>query len=390
MSKIRPSRNFMYSQQVQYAPNGIRTTHDMYEHLEKTLHPEKLAVIMHNKDKGEQDHFQAMITFKNARSVNAIAKAVQDKPQYFEIWDKNINNGFSYLIHATKESRKKGDHQYDPEEVVANFDYPVLINKISKEVSGKKGHRASNVDILLDALYEGNLTRADVEQRLSGSEYGKHQPQLEKVWAKRLQKNAEEWRKQAIAEGKTLQVIWIYGMAGTGKTSLAKDIAGKHTESFYMSGSSRDPFQGYAGESTIILDELRPHRIEYDDLLKITDPRSIEHGVMAPARYADKALACGLIIITSPYNARLFYEEQFGLRRDINGRCIENDIDPFEQLHRRITLTIRMTDSEILRAEYDPNHLKYIPDKKTAKENLYSSGKRDPEDKSGELFDSLI
>lgn len=390
MSKIRPSRNFMYSQQVQYAPNGIRTTHDMYEHLEKTLHPEKLAVIMHNKDKGEQDHFQAMITFKNARSVNAIAKAAQDKPQYFEIWDKNINNGFSYLIHATKESRKKGDHQYDPAEVVANFDYPTLINKISKEVSGAKNHRKSNVDILLDALYEGNLTRADVEQRLSGSEYGKNQPQLEKVWAKRLQKNAEEWRNQAIAEGKTLQVIWIYGMAGTGKTSLAKDIAGKHMGSYYMSGSSRDPFQLYAGQSCIILDELRPRRIEYDDLLKITDPRSIEHGVMAPARYADKALACDLIIITSPYDPRFFYEEQFGLRRDINGRCTDNDIDPFEQLHRRITLVIYMTEDEILRTEYDPYNLKYVPDRKTVKDNPYSTDARAAVDISGALFESMV
>ena len=118
-----------------------------------------------------------------------------------------------------------------------------------------------------------------------------------------------------------------------------------------MSGSSRDPFQLYAGQSCIILDELRPRRIEYDDLLKITDPRSIEHGVMAPARYADKALACDLIIITSPYDPRFFYEEQFGLRRDINGRCTDNDIDPFEQLHRRITLVIYMTEDEILRTE---------------------------------------
>ena len=49
---------------------------------------------------------------------------------------------------------------------------------------------------------------------------------------------------------------------------------------------------------------------------------------MAPARYADKALACDLIVITSPYDPRFFYEEQFGLRRDINGRCTDNDIDP--------------------------------------------------------------
>ena len=390
MSKIRPSRNFMYSQQVQYAPNGIRTTHDMYEHLEKTLHPEKLAVIMHNKDKGEQDHFQAMITFKNARSVNAIAKAAEDKPQYFEIWDKNVNNGFSYLIHATKESRKKGDHQYDPEEVVANFDYPALINKISKEVSGKKGHRASNVDVLLDALYEGNLTRADVEQRLSGSEYGKHQPQLEKVWAKRLQKNAEEWRKQAIAEGKTLQVIWIYGLAGTGKTSLAKEIAEKHTESYYMGGSSRDPFQGYAGQSCIILDELRPRRMVYDDLLKITDPHSIEHGVMAPSRYYDKALASDLIIITSPYDPRVFYEEQFNLRRDIKGRCIDNEVDPFAQLHRRISLTILMTDDKIFHTEYNSEDIRYVRDITTAKVNPYSTEARASVDISGDLFESMV
>lgn len=65
-------------------------------------------------------------------------------------------------------------------------------------------------------------------------------------------------------EGKRVQVIWIYGPAGTGRTWLAKEYAAKANQPFYISGSSRDIFQTYAGEHTLIMDEFRPYTIQYE------------------------------------------------------------------------------------------------------------------------------
>ena len=64
-----------------------------------------------------------------------------------------------------------------------------------------------------------------------------------------------------------IQVIWIYGPSGCGKTSLAKEYAQKKDQPYFISVSTRGVFQGYNGEHTLILDELRPGVITYADLL---------------------------------------------------------------------------------------------------------------------------
>ena len=81
-----------------------------------------------------------------------------------------------------------------------------------------------------------------------------------------------------------VESVWIFGPAGTGKSTLAKLYAKRKGEPFFVSGSTRDIFQGYEGKHTVILDELRPSSIPYADLLRITDPYAMEHEVMAPSR----------------------------------------------------------------------------------------------------------
>ena len=83
-----------------------------------------------------------------------------------------------------------------------------------------------------------------------------------------------------------VESVWIFGPAGTGKSTLAKLYAKRKGEPFFVSGSTRDIFQGYEGKHTVILDELRPSSIPYADLLRITDPYAMEHEVMAPSRYS--------------------------------------------------------------------------------------------------------
>lgn len=82
----------------------------------------------------------------------------------------------------------------------------------------------------------------------------------------------------------------------------------------------------------------------------------------------DKALACDLIIVTSPYNPWDFYKKIFGDK--------ETNIDRFEQLKRRIALTIKMTDTNISKAEYDSSQKAYVEVAGSVRSNPYSSTSR--------------
>ena len=205
---------------------------------------------------------------------------------------------------------------------------------------------------MLDALYSGVLSREEVESRLTGSQLAHFKRQIDIVWAKVMQSHAAKWRKEMAAQGKQVTVIWLYGPAGAGKTRLAREIAERRQELYYVSGSSRDIFESYAGEHTIILDELRPKVMTYQDLLRILDPFGIGSNVKAPSRYYDKPLAADLIIVTSPYAPYGFWMEQFSVIVKHQGRAYKQTLadqgpDGFAQLDRRVSATIMVQPGTI-------------------------------------------
>lgn len=379
ISSLR-GRGIMYAQQLKYSP--YKDIDSLYNGIEK-LDPKRFAVIIHDKDIDkhgnlEEKHFQAMIEFKNPRYLTAIAKALGDKPEFFEIWDsQTISNGFAYLTHRTTKAKTK--YQYDPLEVKANFDYPAELKRITSQV--EKAKHPSKVEDLLDGLYDGTLCRKDVENHMTGSQYGKNCKKIEDIVAKRLRQEAEEFCKNRIKSGKPLEVIWIYGKSGTGKTSLAKKIAEQKECPYYLSGSSRDIFQAYKGEHTVILDEFRAGMIMYADLLKILDPYG--EMVMAPSRYHDKYLACDLIIFTSPYSPiEYYYEEVKGV----------SSIETLEQLQRRISLTLYLDESYIYLAEYFRLAEDYILSNYHKKQNIFSrtARKNDLNFNADKMFQKLF
>lgn len=372
LSNTRPLRakNMMYEQQLQYLP--AQTVDKLIDLIQNKLKPKKYAVILHEKDtdddgKPKAPHVHAMMSFDNARSLASVAKLLGDKPQYVEVWAGNSHNGYAYLTHRT--DKAKGKYQYNPEDVIANFDYSQELIKIAQEVTSKK--QSANIKILLDALLDGSITKAELEKQLTGSQYGRYANQIEKVWAKRLVIQAEQWRKQMKEQGKQIRVIWIYGSSGTGKTTLAKAYAEKEDRPYYITGSSRDIFQNYTGEHTLIMDELRPNMISYADLLRILDP--FESNKMLPSRYQDKALACDLIIITTPFDPLAFYRQIFGYDSALPYPLRRSNTDSFGQLLRRITLMIEMNEYWIAPMEYDGNNDTFNPIQSASRQNPYSS-----------------
>ena len=385
MGKAIRCKNMMYVQQVQHLPTKIADKDKLIAVIENELRPQRYAIILHDKDTNEDGTpeapgYHVMLCFENARSITATAKRLGDKPQNITKWNGDANNGFSYLIHRTRDAQKK--HQYDPSEVIANFDFASLMQEIEDKLKLKQQKTQAGVNFtieeLLNALYTGVLSKEEVEKHLTGAQYGRFKHQIEEVWAKRLRNLADEWRQEMAAQGRKVNVVLIYGPTVAGKTILAKAYAEQIGQSYYISGSSRDPFERYVGEHTLIMDELRPNIIPYQDLLRLLDPYGAQ--VVAPARYSDKAIACDTIIITSPYDPVSFYF----------GQKAVNCVDSFHQLLRRIELILTMDVNYIYPVHFNKHVINYYGGKLEPIPGMAAPNPYSHQDDAGNAKDNAV
>ena len=132
-----------------------------------------------------------------------------------------------------------------------------------------------------------------------------------------------------------MEVYWIYGKSGVGKSTLAKTLCHNQKWSFAVSSSSNDPLQDYNGQDALILDDFRPTGWTKSDVLKMLDNHTSSS---IKSRYQNKQ-TCYLraIIITtvhSPY--------------EIWNTWDNGSKEPYDQLYRRIRYNIEMyrDDSE--------------------------------------------
>ena len=341
------ARNVMFVQQIDYFKTS--NIQSIIKELTDVLKPIRFAGILHDKDIGSDGtavapHIHLILQFESARSLNNLAKLTSQPIQCFEQWRGSINNAYSYLVHHTSSDQDK--YQYSPKEVIANFDYLLLLDTIERNVTKRyEINDTMIIDNLLDLLYTGDITKSEIEQRLTGSQYAKARQKIETVYLKRLETQAELWRQEMIDKNEIVTIIWLFGKAGTGKTRLARQYAEQYDLNYFITGSIRDPFQQYNLEHVIILDELRPHQFDYSDLLKMFDPYNVK--AMASSRYFDKPLLANIYIITSPYSPYDFFLELTKKRKT-------SHIDSWGQLMRRLSLVVEVKKEHLQFYKYEP------------------------------------
>lgn len=249
------------------------------------------------------------------------------KTQMLQKVRKGWNNALSYLVHRTEGAVNDGKHLYELKEVTANFDYSTTIGVIEEQVEEKK----TRIDEVIEKINTLECRRYNIYDYISIEDYTKKGNKLKIDTAF----SYVEVRLQAERKDRDMEVYWIYGKPGVGKSTLAKTLCNNQKWSFAVSSSSNDPLQDYNGQDALILDDFRPTGWSKSDVLKMLDNHTSSS---IKSRYQNKQ-TCYLraIIITtvhSPY--------------EIWNTWDNGSKEPYDQLYRRIRYNIEMyrDDSE--------------------------------------------
>lgn len=200
-----------------------------------------------------------------------------------------------YLIHLNDSDKK----QYKWEDIETNYD------DLEHFKTPKKKGDKETVEEYIKLIAEGKIKRFNIN-KIPVTIYSKYKSQIN---------NAIEWKeKEALMSiDRNITVMFIQGMKGSGKTTLAKFIAKGLEMSICVSSGSNDPLQDYGGQECLILDDMRDSVMKMQDFLKLTDNNTLSS---TNSRYNNKLFTGSLIIITSTVPVTDWYigttDEQIG------------------------------------------------------------------------------
>ena len=292
---------------------------------------EKCAYVLHDKDVYEVGHEKAgqpkpphwhvFVKLRYPQKICHIASWYNVKQNYIERIKGKFSDALKYLIHENAPEK----YQYPVEEVKCSEGFDWI-----KEKNKGDSNRALEI---MNLITTGEIREHNIHKMLKNFEFHKYRSQI---------KSSFEFRRKIIIDmgGKKMDVIFITGDSGVGKTTYAKEIANKMNLSFFVAGGTNDPFDGYGGQDCVILDDLRPQDQHISDLLKLTDNHTAS---LVKARFFNKVVnEVKLMIITSILEIEKFYKD-----------AMDSEPDKAVQLCRRVYACMRMTPEFVIILAYN-------------------------------------
>ena len=299
----------MYRKQYEIVTDADKISVDIQKTCMERKTIKKWAYILHDKD-DTRPHYHIYLNFGSS-GVNS-----KDVAEWFDIPENFIEkvkgrntDMLLYLTHGNDSQQNK--HQYSPTEVVANFDFETEIE---------------NARILGDFKNFSYAQQLEYVNSLPVSEKATAFTKLEKLWRLHCQ-----WL--SLQTDRDIDVIFVCGKGGTGKTYYAKKLLASMGLDYCISSSKNDPFQDYLGQKAMILDDLRDSAFDFEDLLKILDNNTVSS---VKSRFANKVFNGEIIVITSSVPLHYWYPEYKNRRTD--------DI---YQLYRRISSYVVITQETV-------------------------------------------
>lgn len=287
----------------------------------------KWAYILHDKDDTDP-HYHIYVNFGNQSVDSAlVAKwfnlAYIDKDgtahngeQFIEKVKGRATDMYLYLIHGNDTQQYK--HQYSPSEVIANFDF---------------GTEIANSKIIGNFEEYSYAQQLEYVEKLPISEKTAAFDKLEKLWRLRC-----KWL--TLHTDRNIDVVFITGEGGTGKTFYAKKLLTSMGFDFCVSSASNDFMQDYLGQRALILDDCRDKTFRsFEDCLKFLDNHTSSS---VQSRFNNKVFNGEMIVITSATELFKWFRGHDG-----NGNSYNLTNEDFKQFYRRFACYVEVTKDEI-------------------------------------------
>lgn len=270
----------------------------------------RYAYILHDKDPGTSPHWTIYLDFGgSSQDTKVISSWFGLQESQVEKIKGRYTDALQYLTHSNDTQHNK--YQYPTSEVTANFDFQNEI--IADQILGDFDNYSYAEQI------EWICTLPRVERPSMLTKLDKHWT----LYCKRF----------LLKPDRKIDVVFVQGAPGTGKTYYAKKLLERMEYDFCVSSSSNDPFQDYMGQRAIILDDLRDKSFSFEDLLKILDNYT---GSSVKSRFNNKVFYGKVIVITSTVPLNMWYMDyRYG------------DYDTLDQLYRRISCYVQVTKKEV-------------------------------------------
>ena len=300
----------MQLRQMEIVTDKDKLSVDIQETCMKYKTIKQWAYILHDKD-DTRPHYHIYLNFSpSSCDTKMVASWFGIAENFIEKVKGRKTDMLLYLTHGNESQKNK--HQYSVDEVVANFDFESEIEQ-SKIIGDFKHYTYAQM-----LQYANSLPIVEKTKVFN---------QLKKLWELECTCASSE-------SDRKLQVMFITGKAGTGKTYYAKKLLNDLKYDFCVSSSSNDPLQDYLGQKALILDDLRDSTFKFEDFLKITD-NDTQSSITS--RFHNKVFLGEMIIVTSSVPLAYWYREM---------RCNSND--SLVQLYRRISCYVHVTAKEVV------------------------------------------
>lgn len=302
----------------------------------------KFAYILHDKDvytsddfqKGkcsEEDigslkkpHYHVLLWFWSPQQLKYISEWFGVAENYLNTIKSNVG-AVEYLTHKNRPEK----YQYDNSEVVSSFDTEQFIEKERDKIDNQ-----NDISDIIDLIDREEIKQYNLYSKVSCEVYVKNKKKIDNAFE--YVRNRKRKDKDRI-----MNVVYIWGESGSGKTTYAKMLASEKKYDYFISGSGDDFLDGYQGEPCVILDEVRPSSMALTTLLKMLDNNTASS---VSSRYFNKWLDCKLVILTSTKPLTEFFKE-----------VQNNETEVQTQLKRRITTVVYSSLNEFIISTYVPS-----------------------------------